>query len=860
MVQRCKICSRVNPHEAIYCYYDGFVLVGHGRVGGPVAVGGQQFSSPFVFPTGRTCRSFDELALACQQDWAVARELLKEGYLETFFGGLGRLDLAQAAKEAARYPDLERGLDQLLGILPTQVLTEAKLRVEPVEVNLGQLNSDEPRRLEIELENQGMRLLYGTLTCSETWLTLGEPPGVTEKRFHFTQEYRIPLHIHAGRVRASDKPIEARVLVQSNAGAATILLRAEKQIKPFPAGPLEGVRTPRQVAERAQASPREIVPLFESGAVAQWYASNGWVYPVKVPVASGVAAIQQFFEALGMTRAPKVEISHKEVHLSGYPGSSISLNVEVSTQERRPVFAHAQSEASWLEVSKPRLTGRTAVLPLLVPSVPDQPGQTLMTKLEVISNGNKRWRVPVRLRITAKARAEELVTAEESGDTFDFPVPVAPRVTERRPSRKTKAVERATSSSASGRTRRLAWLHALPAMLLVACVAGVVGYDLGGGRGGSREHRARASIAGPNYDPRQLAEASPRVGVRFNEQDRFGIVLLDPHDPADPSKWKRLTASDVGATNNTVVKIGANEYLFGYRTPSNMMTRRHQPLPEPYVGWTSVMEFRQEQIRVTQYVQIVPGPENLLDTVLIYYQATNYGTVAQKVALRILLDTYIGKNDGVPFTVPGEKGFVTKQAEYRGEAIPDYLEMVENPEDSKDAGTIARIGLKGISWGEVDLLEPERVRICRFPGAQIKWDWEPEDMSEDSCVAVYWPEQELGPRKTMQMAMTYGVGKLEISDRLALSGPVAIVPGREFVVTAYVYEGEKDQKVTIELPEGLELVGEEAEQTLMEQGRRTQVFWKVRALREGSWRIEAVSGRSRARPIVVTVRKRSIFG
>src|SRR5438876_846789 len=128
MVQTCSKCSRPNPAEALYCHFDGFVLGGALGAGGPLAIGARAFTSPFVFPNGRTCRSFDELALACQQDWAAACELLHKGYLETFFGGLGRLDLARAAKEAAAFPDRERGLDQLLGRMPTSALADPRLR------------------------------------------------------------------------------------------------------------------------------------------------------------------------------------------------------------------------------------------------------------------------------------------------------------------------------------------------------------------------------------------------------------------------------------------------------------------------------------------------------------------------------------------------------------------------------------------------------------------------------------------------------------------------------------------------------------------------------------------------------------
>ena len=128
MVQTCSKCSRANPADAVYCYYDGFVLGGHSRNGGPVAVGAQSFASPFVFPSGKTCRTFNELALACQEDWTGARDLLQQGYLETFLGGLGRIDLVMAAKEAAKFPDHDRGLDQFLTKLPADVLERAQAR------------------------------------------------------------------------------------------------------------------------------------------------------------------------------------------------------------------------------------------------------------------------------------------------------------------------------------------------------------------------------------------------------------------------------------------------------------------------------------------------------------------------------------------------------------------------------------------------------------------------------------------------------------------------------------------------------------------------------------------------------------
>lgn len=865
-MQTCSKCSRSNPPEAVYCYFDGFVLGGHERRGGPVAVGAQLFNSPFVFPTGRTCRSFDELGLACQEEWATACGLLKDGYLESFLGGLGRVDLALAAKEAGRFPDPERGLDQLLAQLPTAVLDDPKLRVDPAEMNLGLLEGDRERTFDLELENQGMRLLYGTVSSNALWLTLADTPGSSEKHFHFTHEARVTVHVRPDRFPAGPKPVEAKLLVESNGGTSLVLVRAEKPIKPFPPGPLEGAKKPRQIAEKAQANPREVAPLFESGEVEHWYKVNGWTYPVKIPAASGIAAIQQFFEALGVTKAPKVEISQKSFSFQADPGASLEMTVEVSTQEKRPVFAHATSTVPWLEVSRAKFSGRVVTINASIPAVPNRPGELLEAELDVISNGNQRFHVPVQVQVSGERLAEPPPLSVDDDDGFDFgsaeppPPPPKPELSpdlELAPARRKQAAGRKPKD----RDEKPWWMHAAPAGLLLVCLLLVVAADRIWPRRASTGAGQLPAIAGPRYDPSLLKEARPRIGINFNNSDRYGVVLLDPADPGERSKWTRLTASEEGASNNAVIKIGGTEHLFGFETPNNRWLYRQRKLPDPYVGYSSTMDFREEKVRVTQYLQIVPGQDNFLDTVLIYYTATNLGTVPRKMAIRVMLDTYIGKNDGVPFTVPGTKGFVTTKADYDGSEVPDYLEAVEKPKDTKDPGTIARVGLRGIQWGTVELLEPERVRICRYPdNPNMKWDWDPEPMGNDSCVAVYWPEKQVEPKAAMHVALTYGVGRLEISDQLALSAPSAVQPNRDFVITAYVYGASKGQKVILALPPEIEVVEGETARTVEAAAERTQVFWKVRARREGSFQIDARSGGARARPMTIQVTTKSIFG
>ncbi len=406
MPQTCPKCHRANPADALYCYEDGFSLGGRAGQTGPVDPGQQPFPHPFVFPNGAACRNFDQLALACHNAWPTAVELLRHGDLANFLAGVGRIDLAKAAREAARESDKDRALDQLLGQLPANTIEPAKLHVETLQVNLGQLTVGKDTRWELRLANQGMRMLSGTIAVDDcTWLALGEGGGSPRKVFQFQTNTSIPVQVRGKLLRAAAKPIQGRLVLETNGGAATVLVNADVPVQPFAEGALAGATTPRQVAEKAKKTPKEAASLFENGAVARWYILNSWTYPVQGPSASGIGAVQQFFEALGLTHPPKVELRQSSLVLEGRPGGGASQTLDVFTAEKRPIFASAVSDSLWLKVSRVALQGNTARVHLAVETVPDRPGETLQANVTVRANGNQRFVVPVALRIGGRPRS-----------------------------------------------------------------------------------------------------------------------------------------------------------------------------------------------------------------------------------------------------------------------------------------------------------------------------------------------------------------------------------------------------------------------------------------------------------------------
>ncbi len=74
------------------------------------------------------------------------------------------------------------------------------------------------------------------------------------------------------------------------------------------------------------------------------------------------------------------------------------------------------------------------------------------------------------------------------------------------------------------------------------------------------------------------------------------------------------------------------------------------------------------------------------------YELKNTGATTRDVGLRMVLDTLIGANDGVPFIVPGRDGIVTGPLELSGLAVPDFVRSLERPELERP-GVIVDLGL-----------------------------------------------------------------------------------------------------------------------------------------------------------------------
>src|SRR5262245_40317126 len=138
MVQTCPRCQRANPDRAVFCHFDGGLL----RHGAGVAAAGQLLQA-FTFPSGRRCQTFDELVQGCYYEWEAARALPRASTFVSFLAGVGRADLARAAREAQAQADPDIALTNFVAALPANQVQGPKLGLNPRRLVIGPLRVGE---------------------------------------------------------------------------------------------------------------------------------------------------------------------------------------------------------------------------------------------------------------------------------------------------------------------------------------------------------------------------------------------------------------------------------------------------------------------------------------------------------------------------------------------------------------------------------------------------------------------------------------------------------------------------------------------------------------------------------------------
>ncbi len=390
----CPRCQRANPGDAVYCYFDGNLLRMEGVKGTP-ATG--LLTREFLFPSKRRCATLDDFVQGCQYEWEEACDLLKRGEFSRYFAGIGRKDLARAARDAEKLPDADIALHTFLGALPASQVKGPKLDIQPRRIILNKIKPGEVKQIPIKVLNQGKGLLQGKLTVSEgnEWFRVAFGGDSGKCPIKTPQEDEV-LFVVDTRTLAAPAIYSARLTVITNGGVAEVPVRLDLGATPFALPPFKGASSPNDMAKRMLTNPKAAVPLLENGEIQKWFTANGWAFPSMGIPTSGIAAVQQFFEGMGLSKPPPLQLSENEVRCFCVPPEVMPREVILFTDTKKWVYGQADTDVLWLRIVTPQFAGpRQATLAFEIDSSLMEAGMVHQGDIRITANAGQQMTVRV---------------------------------------------------------------------------------------------------------------------------------------------------------------------------------------------------------------------------------------------------------------------------------------------------------------------------------------------------------------------------------------------------------------------------------------------------------------------------------
>lgn len=337
-----------------------------------------------------------------------------------------------------------------------------------------------------------------------------------------------------------------------------------------------------------------------------------------------------------------------------------------------------------------------------------------------------------------------------------------------------------------------------------------------------------------------LEKSNEFISVVYNRNtSMFWLYTTggNPESNSDNNRKLLYHAEGYRETSYATVKIDGKAYVFGSDFGENFK--------ETVIDSNSIAssQIGEDKVKVEQKISIVRGPTtDNNDTLQIEYTVTNLDFKPHTVGLRILLDTYLGDNDGAPFGVPGV-GTVTTDISLRGSQIPDYWYVV----DSISKPTVSAMSMLRVPGYP----EPDEVVFSNWRRLTASsWDSKLKHGREfkvflgwlDSACAIYWDPVVFCPGQERKYAVTYGVYKptIKIGDviSVALGCPERVRGSMPFTVSCDIENKSGEYplnsiEVTLELPPGVTLADPENDTlkkviTKLDPKGITKAFWNLR--------------------------------
>lgn len=335
--------------------------------------------------------------------------------------------------------------------------------------------------------------------------------------------------------------------------------------------------------------------------------------------------------------------------------------------------------------------------------------------------------------------------------------------------------------------------------------------------------------------------ANEYVAVTFEPATgRYALATLkgDPTYPSDDNR------SFSGALLGTfaIIKIDDQYYKFGDAS-GKMLTRMIQADKSEHVWQIQNVEVKQE-IRLSHSPYTV-YPYN----VNIKYWIKNIDSKPRKVGIRILVDSFLGLDDSIPFLIP-EMQPVERELELNAVQVPDILCAWDNV---SAPATRLLFNFVGKEVCKPDfLMFGNRKRL-----AGVMWDLVPETGKgfrntpvepADTAVSMRWEPIVFKPGYANGVAFDFGLANAAFNSRIPPIELLTLAPQRqaeerEFWIMAQALNSDaqrsiKNIKFQLELPPEIKIVTGNPEPVVSAslEGLKSQYYyWRVKAQKKGTF-------------------------
>ena len=230
-----------------------------------------------------------------------------------------------------------------------------------------------------------------------------------------------------------------------------------------------------------------------------------------------------------------------------------------------------------------------------------------------------------------------------------------------------------------------------------------------------------------------------------------------------------------------------------------------------------------DNVVITQLLSIVKGQTtDNYDTLKIEYQIENIDNQPHTIELKLILDTFLGNNDGAPFSVP-TKGVVMTDTLFESTQLPEFWYVIDNIKEPSICG----IGVLKVAG----YTPPTKVIFTGWPNLYYSKTWIPElkegrkfkssmmITGTDSACGIYWGPHKVLPGEKLKYSFLYGVYGIavktgEIID-LAIATLKKVKEGDNFILTCDVQNKTNYimdfLEVSLILPEEIKVLDEKKE-------------------------------------------------